>query len=209
MERPILFDAEMVRAILAGRKTQTRRIVQPQPGDEWHPASYGEVHKLRDGEFVFRNGEPVVIGWGPSNHDGGEAFPCPYGKPGDRLWVREAWGEHPEIEACTCYKADPGHKYDGIKWKPSIHMPRARCRMRLEVTDVRVERLQDISEEDAKAEGIEIIQGGFYKNYLGGEVAGCSSPELSFYSLWESINGIGSWDKNPWVWALTFRRFQP
>ena len=144
-ERPIIFSGPMIRAILEGRKTQTRRIVKPNC-----------LSKL-----------------------------SPYGRTGDRLWVRETWGHNPEGPGYV-YRSDGDFdmKFHGDRWRPSIHMPRWASRITLEVTGVRVERLQDINEEDALAEGV----------------------EHAFRSLWESINGPGSWDANPWVWVVEFRR---
>lgn len=235
-ERPILFSAPMVRAILDGSKTQTRRVVKPQPSEQWAPHSYGEVHKIReDGEFVMRNGSPVVIGFGPSNWDGDEAYACPYGQPGDRLWVREAFRHidftHIDgIYSCaTQYEADKAigkRKSGGIEimdfrigLRPSIHMPRWASRIDLEITGVRVERLQDISEEDALAEGIarpedmsdatlealDVYTKGAERSAFNA----LNHPIRQYRRLWESINGPGSWDANPWVWVIEFRRIKP
>jgi hypothetical protein len=247
-EHPILMNSAMVRATLAGSKTQTRRVVKPQPSEHWTPYSYGEVHKMReDGEFVMRKGAPVVLGFGPSNWDGDEAYACPYGQPGDRLWVREAFDPiegqsptHPVIgvdyrashptrypteedrhkagsDAINIYQWRIKDSHGMRKWKPSIHMPRWASRIDLEITSVRVERLQDISETDAAAEGIEgatICGVRYWRDYsLSDDEAQCSpmltSQIASFRSLWESINGPGSWDSNPWVWVIEFRRVQP
>jgi len=166
-ERPILFSGPMVRAILEGRKTQTRRIVKPQP--------------LRDrGVMAFNDGEHPQMR-------------CPYGKPGDRLWVRETWC--PDVEPYTFrYKADGDEPLE--RWRPSIHIPRWASRITLEVVSVRVERLQNISEDDALAEGITLVERG-------------TSPVDQFNKLWESINGPGSWEANPWVWVVEFKRIEP
>lgn len=211
-ERPILFSGEMVRAILEDRKTMTRRVMNLQPSEDWHPYSYNEVHKMRDGEFVMSHGGPVEIGWGPSNEDGSEAHRCPYGQPGDRLWVRETWswigdgfsirdleflrGQGPinliyraDLDNCGQCLAGDGVCYTPKDpWKPSIHMPRWASRILLEVVSVRVERLQDISVHDAIAEGL----------YYG--------RREDFESLWASIHGPGSWDRNDWVWVIEFKR---
>lgn len=190
--RPILFSTEMVHALLAGRKTQTRRIVKPQP-----PApecSYSALLKK-----------------------------CPYGQPGDLLWVRETWAwdgqtSFTDLQAIGnfWYKADDTG-YSPAKWKPSIFMPKEAARIFLRITDVRVERLQDISEEDAKAEGAQPSShrcGGFGYYEAGGDVHECecqgfieNSPAIEGYKwLWESINGAGSWGANPWVWVISFER---
>lgn len=178
-ERPILFSAPMVRALLAGTKTQTRRVMKPQP-THMNPAGIPRLAHLV----------------GPSS-----AISCPYGQPGDRLWVRETFAKidgqtQPWIE--TDYRASYTHGDRlgdtlGIKkrWTPAIHMPRAASRITLEVTGVRVERLQDISEADARAEGA------------------AAPPHLSYRDgyawLWDSINGPGAWDLNPYVWCISFR----
>lgn len=203
-ERPILFSGGMVRALLAGTKTQTRRVVKPQPpADKQRSAWY----------------EPGIMGWAPpeipSQH--WHRVRCPYGQPGDRLWVREAWRESGEGSAWH-YAADgtilPKQRdkdlqaflarrapftWESYKWRPSIHMPRAASRITLEVTGVRVERLQDISEKDAWAEGCE----GYDDDVTGGK-----SGYSEFHDLWKSINGSGSWDANPWVWVVEFKRLE-
>jgi hypothetical protein len=200
-ERPILMSAPMVRALLDGRKTQTRRVVKPQPDGFWGGVNL-EGH-------VFQG---LLIGEDDKPHD--HYWGCPYGQPGDQLWVRESWsyGVHalgskrdedgPFVYAATHHKQ---HSLDG-KWRPSIFMPRCACRLLLKITNIRVEQLQDISREDAIAEGIE-RDGHGWKVYVPGEkVSGLPwrSPCTSYESLWRSINGPDSWDANPWVWALTF-----
>ena len=125
----------------------------------------------------------------------GETLCCPIAEPGDVLWVRETWGFNPDfpgIAAHACYRADRGHEHDGIRWRPSIHMPRATCRLRLAVTGVRVERLQDISDADVVAEGA-IAENG-------------ATPRGAFASLWDSAYGAGAWDVDPWVWVVEFER---
>lgn len=182
-ERPILFSGEMVRAILDGRKTQTRRVLT---GDF-------------DGDFD-RDGWPLVT-W-PSTGCLTRATPR-YGGPGDRLWVRETWGVDAPLDdvrrayedvtggslgASVYYRADRVHENTGLTWKPSIHMPRWASRIILEITNIRVERVQDISQTDVMAEG--------------------TQGKRSFANLWDSINaarGYG-WDANPWVWVVEFRR---
>lgn len=184
-ERPILFSAPMVRAILDGSKTQTRRIAK-------HPLAQAAVRinsYKGQSEFdcIFSDGTGGII-------------QCPCGIPGDRLWVREAFAQG--VEGCPggiSYRADHcDPKGDGpahpMKWRPSGSMPRAASRILLEITDVRVQRLQEISDQDAWAEGCEPND-----NY----------PRAWFQALWDHINGAGSWDADPWVWAITFRRVKP
>lgn len=196
-DRPILFNGAMVRAILAGKKTQTRRIIKPQP------------EMVTDRSVAPWRGDAATL----QHLLEQQRRPCPYGKVGDRLWVRETWGYNPDHHGMAwhaCYRADPGHEDDGIIWKPSIHMPRAACRLKLEITSVRVERLQDISEEDAKAEGAwpdESVVEQVAKHFQRDVTA--VHPSLAFRMLWESINGAGSWDANPWLWVVEFKRAQP
>lgn len=199
-ERPILFSGEMVRAILNGRKTQTRRVMKPQPSltpsglMNWKGSIIGEVPH-ESGDFT--------------RYD--EVTPrCPYGKPGDRLWVREKFQYVTDwtgirtgnILYATTMSDKQGYGWGAdtcVVWKPSIHMPRWASRITLEVVSVRVELVQDISEDDAKAEGVLPVHcnGGDGATHVGG-----------FYFLWGEINekrGYG-WDTNPWVWVVEFRR---
>lgn len=194
-ERPILFSGPMVRAILNGTKTQTRRVAK-LPGDMTKEPGVSGI--LCDGVLRIYDAEDM----GPTVH-----IPCPYGKSGDRLWVRET--AIPTAHG-VIYRADIedsveaagiGAMYGG--WKPSIHMPRVSSRITLEINQVRVERLQDITEEDAKAEGVECERDG-WKSYIGGSHVAYAFT--SFGSLWESINGPESWDANPWVWVIEFKR---
>lgn len=206
--RPILFSGPMVRAILDGRKTQTRRIVKPQPPDhaievfDWRAPHIAESLKASDGCYY-------------NDMDGLHYLTkCPYGAPGDRLWVRESWREWPNPEGrklgddpCM-YRAssDPNSLW---KWKPSIHMPRKASRITLEITGVRVERLNEITNNEALAEGA-----GTLPNPCGyadtSHFACCKDyphkPVERFQKLWESINGPDSWSANPWVWVIEFRR---
>lgn len=182
-ERPILFSAPMVLALLDGTKTQTRRIANkpvrhPDLGNIYTP---GALVLEREPQHVIERA-------------------CPYGQPGDRLWVRETWAP---MTNGFAYGADPvwNASPDG-KWRPSIHMPRAACRLELEITGVRVERLQDISESDALAEGtpsdlmpIDVSRMPYPSSIEAGKYA----------ALWEQINGPGSWDANPWVWVVEFK----
>jgi len=214
-ERPILFNAEMVRAVLDGRKTQTRRVIK-LPGDpetEWGCCPL----KGFPGMFTFWESEYP--------EEGSHNRRCPYGAPGDRLWVRETWAHDDMLTEpnrdCICFRADGAiHEYvyytnrtndlcgESFKhpdpkpdrWRPSIHMPRWASRITLEVTDVRVERVQDISDADAVAEGIKpapVLYDGAQREV--------------FSLLWDSINakrGYG-WVDNPWVWVVTFKLVTP
>ncbi|MBU5667242.1 hypothetical protein KQJ14_17800, partial [Enterobacteriaceae bacterium S32_ASV_15] len=194
--------------ILGGRKTQTRRIVKPQPeltknsGFSWNGALYGAGSDDRETNRNFAH------------------IKCPHGKPGDRIWVRETWAEAgagaPDLKL---YRANyPAHvpthyenvpPAEDVRWTPSIHMPRWASRILLEITDVRVERLNDISEEDARAEGI--IDGGCL-NCGEPEPCGCANPEPdatdAFAYLWQSIYGQENWNANPWVWVIEFNRIE-
>lgn len=204
-ERPILFSGEMVRAILEGRKTQTRRVMRTQPHTPAHvdPSTRGAM-------------------WAGARGDHGLA--CPYGMPGDRLWVRETWatgnawnqtapralpGDRVEI----FYDADGKFRNGGAveigKLRPGMFMPRWASRITLEVTGVRVQRVQEISEADAGAEGM-LFNGTYYQ---GGPhaVSGCKVFSLAvqaYRDLWDHLNakrGHG-WDVNPWVWVIEFKR---
>lgn len=204
-ERPILFSAPMVRAILDGIKTQTRRPVK----------NYG----MAPGIGNILKGSDDIKEWPDF---------CPYGKTGDRLWVRETWINDYDRDGYL-YKADchedgtiprlssgAGGLGGGVgyavikKWKPSIHMPRRASRISLEITGVRVERLQDISEEDAIAEGVEELDGHFNEaDYcaIAKKISCCIGDSKPVYAqLWESLNGKGSWDLNPFVWVIEFKR---
>lgn len=213
--RPILFSGAMVRAILDGTKTQTRRVMNPQPGESFH----------RDLLALYLDGR-----WS-------ERRPPPFGVPGDRLWVRETWAPHGARQpGPVMYAADGaigGWLDDGgggrfwshhgwvsgyaapekegrwygkpTRWRPSIHMPRWASRLTLEVSGVRVERLHDISEEDARAEGCAPWppRGAM----VGQQVRpGFDTARDAFRALWEHINGPGSWEANPWLWVVEFRR---
>lgn len=195
-ERPILFSAPMVRALLDGSKAQTRRVVKC-PYKPWKGRVYDAPWTV-----VRHSGG----GWRATQHreDGsiideiGEAgFPCPYGVPGDRLWVRETFGP---CDGWLCYRATEGEKCvpDGGKWRPSIHMPRWASRITLTVTDVRVERLQDISEADAIAEGC-LDTDGSPTQELSGTARG------AYAVLWDDLNAERApWATNPWVWVISF-----
>lgn len=192
-ERPILFSSAMVRALLAGTKTQTRRALRG-----FYPRNTPEYNS-ESGRLEWFNGDEVVCG-----------ICCPYGQSGDRLWVRETWAARHEydghkpahIPALARWHYSATEDRGGLLWRPSIHMPRWASRITLEVTEVRVERLQDITHGDIEAEGIPC--GGAPRPTLEQRAAHCSA----WRSLWESINGPGSWDANPWVWAVSFRRIE-
>ncbi|CDZ82905.1 hypothetical protein BN1086_01000 [Citrobacter koseri] len=244
----MIFNGEMVRAILDGRKTQTRRIMKVQPSDGFHPTHNGyyldlNAHWYTPG-VVDKNGylQPAkkdVFGVADEN----EGYTCPFGAVGDRIWVRETWAQLGNEDGCPIdwndnlvkgggpeaariYRASCEQKegnyglwsipddaywkphtddlqYDGT-WCPSIHMPRWASRLTLEITGVRVERLNSISQEDAQAEGMELT--GWRPTYSdpdsGGEVW---TPYDNFAQLWESIYGEESWKANPWVWVIEFK----
>ena len=231
-ERPILLNAEMVRAVLDGRKTQTRRIIKNQrEGDSWsvkpalEPRHAGHTHDW----------------WLPTGSLPYSALPaCPFGAVGDRLWVRETWmpdaprdGTWADVEFYGCKGSPlsmipdryrkPEHcihlaSWDGsemVGWTPSIHMPRWASRITLEITGVGVERLNSISEEDSASEGVGSAVWFAAKGVpeekwtsLGEHGAYRASHINSFASLWESIYGADSWQANPWVWVIEFKRVE-
>ena len=205
---PIIFNREMVRAILEGRKTQTRIIISPQP-DAWirgESGAFGVPCKFTN----KKPGQGRSV-WQEDNGERYEAIPCPFGTDGDRIWVRETFAK--QMNGAYTYKADVHHwlkpDYTALgNWTPSIHMPREASRITLEVDWSYADHLCDISEEDAIAEGIEPIETGmgvFYGNYGKDEDSHALSPVSSFRSLWESIYGAGSWAKNPYVWVVKFK----
>lgn len=181
-ERPVIFNGEMVRAILSGRKTQTRRVIANVSPDNCIPLH--KPTKTKDGIYTHVMDAP------------GHGL-CPFGQVGDRLWVRETFGD---CGSRLVYRADieDGAASQVKRWVPSIHMPRDACRILLEITAVRVERLNDISEEDAKAEGVPPSQHII------------TPPEalyrVGFLKLWQSIYGEESWSANPWVWVIEFKQ---
>lgn len=192
-ERPILFSGPMVRAILAGRKTQTRRVVK----DSKTLAFWRTFTREYGVRFAFRSKQ--------TSHEKS----CPHGQADDRLWVRETFA--PMLGGGFVYAADytPGRlkEKDGRGfWKPSIHMPRAASRLTLEITRVRVERLQSITEADAMAEGIRWTEMDGFASDDEGRNFHASSAVRSYAALWESINGPGSWEANPWVWVIEFQK---
>ena len=210
-ERPILFSGEMVRAILEGRKTQTRRAVKDQSIIEFNEDGFIWAHNPK-------HGHPCDYGCSSS-----PVSVCPYGQPGDRLWVRETHAIVPRtayrqsVGVEQILKPDCNHDAAIFKaswdrsppgrWRPSIHMPRWASRITLEITGVRVDRLCDISNDDAISEGIwKYPDEGCYKIYTPTTSFGTINPVKSFRSLWESINGPDSWDANPWAWVVEFKR---
>jgi len=196
--RPILFSAHMVRAILSGAKTQTRRVAKK-------PVRHPDLGCLcTPGALVMENEPRHVI-----------ERACPYGQPRDRLWVRETFAKidgQTQSWIETDYRATYTHGDRlgdtlGIKkrWTPAIHMPRAASRITLEVTGVRVERLQAISDADAVAEGIvQLSDGGF--GLPDGSHYHHTDPRQSYFSLWEAINGPGSVEADPWLWVIEFKK---
>lgn len=204
-ERPILMHARSVNGILAGRKSQTRRIIKPQP----HPITQAVRDVPHTVRWYSAESEEDEFGtsYRPLHSDQRTDWNCPFGVPGDRLWVRECFSELESFDFFNPRVPDPVPQYwywaDGNpKWgdwtrpKPSIYMPRIACRLMLEVTGIRVERVQDISEEDARAEGV----------YGFEEVR---TEFKSFAELWDDTNGPKSWESNPWVWVVSFRRVEP
>ena len=237
-ERPILFSGPMVRVILAGNKTQTRRTKALE--------YFSQPENDPNGWWCARVSDGVAyMVYKQSPHE--RAVQCPYGRAGDRLWVRESYRFAASLDrlspndvgekaldagysrpwAPTQFEADgrrtgswrgfdtpPAVTTPG-KLRPGIHMPRWACRLVLEITGVRVERLQDINENDAIAEGIERMPCGvpdtrLWRNYTPGNgwTPSLAIPQNSFRTLWESINGEASWDANPWMWAVEFRRIR-
>ena len=195
--KPILFSTEMVQAILEGRKKQTRRIIKPQPSLGNGTWDIRNIH-----EYFDENGKFISVPkLNTENHKSVKI------KTGDILWVRESFAKPPIYAFGVKYIYKAGFNESICGWKPSIHMPKEAARIFLEVTNVRVEQLQDISEEDAIAEGIERVSiAPFvhrFKNYL------CNNkfigPKESFKTLWMKINGEDSWNANPWVWVYEFK----
>ncbi|MGK9336029.1 hypothetical protein [Sinorhizobium meliloti] len=213
-DRPILFSGPMVRALLDGRKTQTRRIIKPQPFASGYYDGEIEINVIPANDQY-----PKAFRFNASAVGGGaileEVFE-PRINAGDRLWARETWqglsfGDYQPTKSSLCEVryaatdpcADLGAEARGYPWRPSIFMPRWASRITLIVTDVRVERLQNISEEDAKAEGIEQDSDG-WRDYMMPHTQCCGNPIDSYRTLWDHINGAGAWDANPWVAAYTF-----
>ncbi|WP_303172687.1 hypothetical protein [uncultured Desulfovibrio sp.] len=206
-ESPIPFKGDMVRAVLSGQKTQTRRPMKPIPV---YPDAFGGLRReIHDGQVHF---------WASGAELPAHKFRCPYGQPDDRLWVKETHARHPQF-AEVAYRAD-GEEFedaDGFtwhpKWTPSIFMPRALCRIILEITDIRVERVQNITSDGAIAEG------AYEVRKVGDDIAHATwtmdgldwrydTPREAFAATWDSLyaaRGLG-WDVNPWIWVVTFKR---
>lgn len=235
-ERPILFDGRMVRAILDGRKRQTRRMVRWPKPPEWHDGDLPAWQlRMRGGVLwplaCFSDGCGRVV-----EYD----LPCPFGVPGDRLWVREAffhvapykrWPLFAAVDSDFIYRADYDYREDRGKsvigchtWKPSIHMPRSASRIELEIKDVRVEQLKAISERDAVAEGAQknvlpsmefswTPEMGFIRDCVHYPVpCECEPHETArdwFRVLWESLYAPDAWEENPCVWVVDFSPIQP
>lgn len=197
---PILFSTEMVHAILAGRKTQTRRLLKLSNYNPSRTEKQPKVMTVKDLKLYDGNGELI-----------GDLI-MKYGKPGDVLWVRESFLINVIGESPYLYKASSTiSKF--LKWKPSIHMPKEAARIFLKIKDIRVERLFDISATDAIAEGIAAVDKindiVFYKDYRKNyQPSVLRHPIKSFLSLWESINGVDSLNDNPWVWVIEFEKIE-
>jgi hypothetical protein len=201
---PILFKPEMVAAILDGRKTMTRRVMKLKHLNGHEVKS---IHKDGSGKgWIAWSPREVSAEETAKLYPGEEGFKCPYGNPGDILWVRETWRfiDHSGTGIKYFYKAG-ACKTDlndrSINWKPSLFMPKDACRLFLEITNFRVERLQDINEADATAEGC--ISTAIL-NKEGDDYTGLFASE-HFHNLWESINGKESWKENPWLWVVEFK----
>lgn len=205
----------MVRAILEGRKTQTRRILKPQP-----------MFLTGSGKRVYAKGDFKKSWQDISGTWQGSGFPdCSHGNVGDRLWVRETWAQGLDLLSdypSWLYRADktarfhgydkPGSEldtyawaWDCVKWKPSIFMPKDASRITLEITNIRCEQLLTISESDAISEGVEQWPDGSYL-YYGKNPGKYNKAYHSYQSLWDQINGEGAWEKNPFVWVIEFKR---
>lgn len=203
--RPILFSTPMVQAILEGRKTQTRRLIKSR-----HESGLFQVCKrATDGQIM----NIESLDWDERNCE--KDITCPYGNIGDLLWVRESFMRY-QPGRPFIYKTEVSEeqmKGGAFKFKPSIHMPYEACRLWLKITNIRIERLQEITPEDAEAEGIKGYPGDLWKRYtvntdtatqfMGETVL---SRTQSFKTLWQSINGEESWDSNPFVWVVEFER---
>lgn len=236
-ERPILFKGELVREILAGTKTQTRRLVDMRvPMDYIGPAGFDNDPECWGYQAEDAHWYVLARGKNERHPHGMISIPCPRGEVGDRLWVRETWrfsdwteDGYPFVEKQADDTVDlcgrisqewgerlsntiwaelskgrgDGEKASDRKWRPSIHMPRWASRIDLEIVEVRVQRLQEITEEDARAEGV-------VADDISKVGVPCFSARKRFEQLWDVINGErATWESNPWVWAISFRRVRP
>ncbi|SXD46131.1 hypothetical protein [Klebsiella quasipneumoniae] len=237
-ERGMIFNAEMVRALLSGRKTQTRREVNLNldiaclaTTYDWATSLAANHYQALTEEQIQQKAEslrgvihPVILGNGQM-----VSIICPHGKPGDRIWVRETFCPVDDTqyggEKWVDYRATPKFEEshpagwdsapndaEALKWRPSIHMPRWASRILLEITDVRVERLNAISEEDAEAEGIDMEalydSQDCYDCIADHNMTGRPTVTGAFKYLWESIYGEEGWKSNPWVWVIEFKRVE-
>ncbi|HCC5915891.1 hypothetical protein [Klebsiella pneumoniae] len=231
-ERGMIFNGEMVRALLDGRKTQTRRIMKAQPSEDFTP-----MNMALEADYKARWYTPGIVDkdgylqpagkevFGVANEN--EGYSCPFGAVGDRIWVRETWDRYniDQDSHDMAYRATiPEDWPESGRWRPSIHMPRWASRITLEITDVRVERLNAISEQDAQSEGVhtevwdqtvvarnyaaidEFFQ--FWSEDMPHYVEMNQLYRSSFRSLWESIYGAENWQANPWVWVIEFKRVE-
>ncbi len=221
-EHPILFSASMVQAILEGRKSMTRRIVKPQPDEksnifDFQPLSWPK----KPWTAKYELNDPIP------HYEITDSYKCPYGIVGDMLWVRETFlyrSKHDKYYFKADHSEPYSEPYAHSGWKPSIYMPKAASRIWLGIVNIRVERLMDISADDAGDEGVEYwnvdldaFEGGElvadYKNYMWRDdetyedyhFPTYANPVSSFFSLWESINGKESLEANPWVWVIEFK----
>lgn len=210
-QRPILFNTEMVLAIDGDTKTETRRTRGlkelnkdpdgwvyigdsrtndsiPYPAEKYNPHTWYAFH---------RSNSNMVT----------NILKCPYGEPGDYLYVRETWAKSSLLQVFY-YKAKYEERFGVNRWRPSMHMPKEAARIWLKVVEVRIERLKSITQLDAKNEGVIQTRSGLYKNYqkVKGSVDSPTSPLSSFITLWDSVNGAGAFHSNPWVWVVKFKK---
>lgn len=227
-ERGMIFNGEMVRAILDGRKTQTRREIKLNldiaclaTTYDWATSLAANHHQGLTEEQIQQKAESLRGVIHPVILDNGQmvSIICPHGKPGDRIWVRETWAEAgasaPDLKL---YRANyPEHvpsiyenvpPAEEIRWTPSIHMPHTASRILLEITDVRVERLNSIHDVDAMREGMQNLTTCSHADFGIPGVVNAQHPVRAFQLLWESIYGADNWKANPWVWVIEFKRVE-
>ncbi|MEC7314245.1 hypothetical protein Q5681_19275 [Klebsiella pneumoniae] len=220
-ERGMIFNAEMVRAILDGRKTQTRRVMKVQPESNQLGLLLITDSTKRSDIGKYHWAESNATG----NHVRSKLFSCPFGAAGDRIWVRETFCPVDDTqyggEKWVDYRATPRYEAshpagwdsapndaEALKLRPSIHMPRWASRILLEITDVRVERLNSIHDVDAMREGIQNLTTCSHADFGIPGVVNAQHPVRAFQLLWESIYGADSWRANPWVWVIEFKRVE-